>query len=64
MRNPTKFGSLNLDTPSPRYHFLKLAQKSGKEITKPKTTDTDTRDPQVSRPHMIVKPRQGMTVDR
>ena len=34
MRNPTKFGSPKLDTPSSRYHFLKLAQKSGKEINK------------------------------
>ena len=57
MRNPTKFGSLNLDTPSPRYHFPKLAQKLGKEITKPRTTNTNTRDPQVSGPHMTVKPR-------
>ena len=39
MRNPTKFGSLNLDTPTSRYEFLKLVFKSVKEIknqTKPK----------------------------
>ena len=28
MMNPTKFGSLNLDTPSSRYEFLKFATKS------------------------------------
>ena len=27
MMNPTKFGSLNLDTPSSRYEFLKFATK-------------------------------------
>ena len=29
MMNRTKFGSLNLDTPSSRYEFLKFATKSG-----------------------------------
>ena len=28
MMNPTKFGSLNLDTPSSRYKYLKFATKS------------------------------------
>ena len=28
MKNPTKYGSLNLDTPSSRYEFLKFATKS------------------------------------
>ena len=53
MRNPTKFGSLNLDTPSPRYHFPKLAQKLGKEITKPRTTDIDMRDPESIEPPLV-----------
>ena len=30
MRNPTKFGSPKLDTPSSRYDFAKLVQKYGK----------------------------------
>ena len=30
MRNPTKFGSPKLDTPSSRYEFLKYAFKSRK----------------------------------
>ena len=34
MRNPTKFGSPKLETPSSRYDFPKLAQKSRKEIHK------------------------------
>ena len=33
MGNPKKFGSLNLDSPSSRYDFPKLAQISIKEIT-------------------------------
>ena len=31
MMNPTKFGSLNLDTPSSRYEFLKHVFKSVKK---------------------------------
>ena len=30
MRNPTKFGSLNLDTPSSRFEFYKFATISKK----------------------------------
>ena len=38
MVNPTKFGSLNLDTPSSRYEFLKLVSKSVKINKKFKAT--------------------------
>ena len=64
MRNPTKFSSLNLDTPSSRYHFPKFAQNLEKKYTKPNTTDADTRDPAVNGPHWSVTQRQGMVVDR
>ena len=40
MMNPTKFGSLNLDTPSFRYEFLKFATKPGK-INKEKIQNPD-----------------------
>jgi hypothetical protein len=32
--NPTKFGSLNLDTPNSSYEFLKLAFKSENQFKK------------------------------
>ena len=51
MRNLTKFGSPKLDTPSSRYDFTKLVQKSRKEITKLNTAVADTWDPTVSGPH-------------
>ena len=54
MRNPTKFGSSKLDTPSSRYDFPKLVQKSGKEQNQTLTAVADTWDPRVSGPHMSV----------
>ena len=48
MRNPKKFGSPKLDTPSSRYHFSKLAQKSRKEINKTLTVVANAWDPGVS----------------
>ena len=56
MMNPTKFGSLNLDTPSSRYEFLKLVFKSVKRNKKFKATlrladgARGQRDPPVSEP--------------
>ena len=42
MRNPTKFGSLNLDTPASRYEFFKLVFKYVKRNKKFKAnTQTD-----------------------
>ena len=49
MMNPTKFGSLNLDTPSSRYEFLKHVFKSVKKIRKTKNTQTDRWGPLVSK---------------
>ena len=37
MMNPTKFGLLNLDTPSSRYEFLKHVFKSMKKQEKQRT---------------------------
>jgi len=54
MRNPTKFVSPKLDTPSSRYEFLKHAFKSGKINQKIKTSHRlivgarGQRDPPVS----------------
>ena len=54
MRNPTKFGSPKLDTPSLRYEFLKHAFKSRKINQKIKTSHRLTagahgqRDPPIS----------------
>ena len=54
MMNPTKFGSLNLDTPSSRYEFLKHVFKSVKTNKKIKESLRLTdgacgqRDPLVS----------------
>ena len=48
MMNPTKFGSLNLDTPSSRYEFLKHVFKSIKKIRKSKNKQTDRWGPLVS----------------
>ena len=65
MRNPTKFGSLNLDNPSSRYEFLKLVFKSMKINKKFKATLRLTdgvrgqRDPPVSKPEQ----RQHLTGD-
>ena len=48
MRNPTKFVSLNLDTPSSRYEFLKHVFKSVKKIRKTRNTPTNRWGPLVS----------------
>ena len=48
MINPTNFGSLNLDTSSSRYEFLKHVFKSMKKIRKSKNTQTDRWGPLVS----------------
>ena len=54
MMNPTKFGSLHLDTPSSRYEILKLVFKSVKKNKKIKQSHRLTdgargqRDPPVS----------------
>ena len=48
MMNPTKFGSLILNTPSSRYEFLKHVFKSVKKIRKSKNTQTDRWGPLVS----------------
>ena len=44
--------------------FQKLAQKLGKEVSKPNTTDDDMRDPAVSRPHWLVTQSRGMWFDQ
>ena len=66
IKNPTKFGSSHLDTPSSRYKFLKFVFKSVKINTQkhfqnPKytaytwfihPTATDSRAPQSTQPHL------------
>ena len=58
MMNPTKFGSLYLDTPSSRYEFLKHAFKSMKTNKKSITTQTDRWGPLVSRTLVSTIPEQ------
>ena len=50
---PNKIWFTQIGYPSPRYIFPKLAQKSEKKYTKPRTVVTDTRDPHVKRPHWL-----------
>ena len=50
MRNPTKLGSLHLDTYSSRYDFSKLHKILERNKTKPNATTADTRDPVVKGP--------------
>ena len=53
-----------MDIYNSTYDFSKLVQKSRKEISKSRTTDTDRRDLAASGPHRSVKPEQVMAVDR
>ena len=58
MMNLTKFGSLNWDTPSSRYEFLKHAFKFVKTNKKSITTQTDRWGPLVSRTQVSTIPEQ------
>ena len=59
MMNPTKFGSLHLDTRSPRYEFLKLVFKFVKNKKIKTSTQTDKWGPLVNRTHASVTPGSG-----
>ena len=59
MRNPTKFGSLNLDTPSSRYEFLKLVFKSVKIYKKFKAILRMTDGPTVNGTHPSANQNRG-----
>ena len=59
MMNPTKFGSLHLDTRSPRYEFLKLVFKFVKNKKIKTSTQTDKWGPLISRTHASVTLEQG-----
>ena len=50
MMKQTKFGSLNLDTPSSRYEFLKFVFKSMKNKKIKTTTQTDRWGPRSTGP--------------
>ena len=53
MMNPTKFGSLNLDTPSSRYEFFKHVFKSVKTNKKIKESLTLTDGPRSQRDPLV-----------
>ena len=59
MMNPTKFGSLHLDTPNSRYEFLKLLFESVKNKKIKANTVTDRWGPLVSRTHVLVNQNRG-----
>ena len=59
MRNPSKFVSPKLDTPSSRYEFLKLVFKSVKHKKNQYNTVPDRWGPLVSRTHASATPGLG-----
>ena len=59
MMNPTKFGSLHLNTPRSRYEFLNLVFKSVKNKKIKANTVTDRWGPPVSRTHTSATPNRG-----
>ena len=64
MRNPTKFDSPKLDTPSLRYKFLKHAFKSRKINQKIKTTHRLTVEARGQRDPPVNKTKTGDGADR